>query len=553
MKRVVTLYRVSTKGQVDKKDDIPMQRRECMAFIDSKEDWCFHAEYMEKGVSGYKVSITDRDAIQEIRKLAEKKKFDVLLVFMFDRLGRREDETPFLVQWFIEHGIEVWSTQEGQQRLDNRGDKLMNFIRYWQAGGESEKTSMRVKAAHTQMTTDGIWRGGVAPFGYKLVHKGRMGKKNRQLYDLEIDEVTGLIVQEAYDLVCNQGYGIHRAANYLNDKYPNLGKTWTGQTVRTLLRNPIYTGRLHMNDTQSEPQEHLRLVSDETQRFADYALSSRIPRKYLEQRSAENEALPEDATTKVSVYGATLLSGILFCAHCGHRLVGGYCTKQLATHAYHRPIYRCYNGSIKAKLCDGQSVYSAKKIEEAVLEAVRHYFQNIFRTVDAVWREQAKIQLRSKLGRQIKLAQDELTKLQKQQTNLRQEVLKSISGESLFDAAMLKSMLDENTAAIADTERRIAQYQDDREKEAERINFLAEQYRQIGNWADEFESASNDTKKMILARIIEKITVDRNYHITMTFFITEDGFLEKATVSTPGMEIVEANDGIWRSQGTQVG
>ena len=553
MKRVVTLYRVSTKGQVDKQDDIPMQRRECMDFIERQKDWQFTAEFMEKGVSGYKVSVSKRDAIQEIRTLAEKKKFDILLVFMFDRLGRREDETPFLVQWFIEHGIEVWSTREGQQRLDNRVDKLMNYIRYWQAGGESEKTSMRVKAAHTQMTTDGIWRGGVAPFGYKLVHKGRMGKKNRQLYDLEIDEVTGPIVQEAYDLVCNQGYGIHRAANYLNDKYPNLGKTWTGQTVRTLLRNPIYTGRLHMNDTLSEPQEHLRLVSDETQRFADYVLSSRIPRKYMQQRSAENEALPEDVTTKVSVYGATLLSGILYCAHCGHRLVGGYCTKQMATHAYHRPIYRCYNGSIKAKLCDGQSVYSAKKIEEAVLEVVRYYFQNISRTVDAVWREQARIQLRSKLGTLIKQAQAELAKLEKQQSNLKQEVLKSLSGESLFDAQMLKSLLDENAAAIAAAQKKIEQYQDDREKEVERINYLAAQYRQIADWAEEFNAANNDTKKMILARIIEKITVDRNYHITMTFFITEDDFREKAMESASKLEIVEAEDGIWRPRSTHAG
>ena len=44
----------------------------------------------------------DRDASPEIRNLAEKKKFDVLLVFMFDRLGRREDETPFLMQWIIQ-------------------------------------------------------------------------------------------------------------------------------------------------------------------------------------------------------------------------------------------------------------------------------------------------------------------------------------------------------------------------------------------------------------------------------------------------------------------
>ena len=107
-----------------------MQRRECMDFILQHKDWKYVGELMEKGVSGYKVSASKRDAIVQMRTMAERKEFDVLLVFMFDRLGRREDETPFLVQWFIEHGIEVWSTREGQQRLDNRADKLINYIRF---------------------------------------------------------------------------------------------------------------------------------------------------------------------------------------------------------------------------------------------------------------------------------------------------------------------------------------------------------------------------------------------------------------------------------------
>ena len=107
-----------------------------MAFIKAHPDWVFLYERLEKGVSGYKLSADQRDVIVEIKKMAEQKKFDILLVFMFDRLGRREDETPFLVEWFIQHDIDVWSTREGQTRLENRGDKLINYIRYWQAGGE---------------------------------------------------------------------------------------------------------------------------------------------------------------------------------------------------------------------------------------------------------------------------------------------------------------------------------------------------------------------------------------------------------------------------------
>ena len=115
--------------------------------------------------------------------------------------------------------------------------------------------------------------------------------------------------------------------------YASLGKIWTAQTIRSMLRNVIYTGRMHMNDTVSAPNEALRIISDEDLEFAKYALSARIPRKYHSQRKAEDEALPEDAQTKTSVYGATLLSGLLYCAHCGHKLVGGYCTKQRSNRA----------------------------------------------------------------------------------------------------------------------------------------------------------------------------------------------------------------------------
>ncbi len=128
-KRVYCLYRVSTKQQVEK-DDIPMQKQRCHEFVADKDDWEIVKEFSEKGVSGFKVSAKDRDAIQEIQKDAAIGKFDILLVFMFDRLGRKEDETPFVVEWFVKNGIEVWSAEEGQQRFDNHVDKLLNYIRY---------------------------------------------------------------------------------------------------------------------------------------------------------------------------------------------------------------------------------------------------------------------------------------------------------------------------------------------------------------------------------------------------------------------------------------
>ena len=107
MKKTYCLYRVSTKKQVDKmKDDIPMQKIACHEFAENN-GWIIAKEFYEKGISGFKVSANDRDAIQDLKEAALNHEFDVLLVYMFDRLGRRDDETPFVVEWFVKQGIEV--------------------------------------------------------------------------------------------------------------------------------------------------------------------------------------------------------------------------------------------------------------------------------------------------------------------------------------------------------------------------------------------------------------------------------------------------------------
>ena len=92
-KRVCCLYRVSTVGQVEK-DDIPMQKQVCRGFSERQDGWKIIKEFLEKGISGFKVSAKKRDAIQELQRMALNKEFDILLVFMFDRLGRKDDETP---------------------------------------------------------------------------------------------------------------------------------------------------------------------------------------------------------------------------------------------------------------------------------------------------------------------------------------------------------------------------------------------------------------------------------------------------------------------------
>ena len=204
--RVDCLYRVSTIGQVEK-NDIPMQREFCRAFIAEHPNWKLEKEVYEKGVSGFKKSAKERDAIQELQRDAVEGKFDILLVYMFDRLGRKDDETPFIVEWFVRNGVEVWSATEGQQRFDNHVDKLLNYIRYWQASGESIKTSVRTKTRLEQLTESGFYTGGSIAYGYRLDKRGRTNKRNKEVFDLAIDEDAAKIIQLIFQKYVNEGYG----------------------------------------------------------------------------------------------------------------------------------------------------------------------------------------------------------------------------------------------------------------------------------------------------------------------------------------------------------
>ena len=53
---------------------------------------------------------------------------------------------------------------------------------YWQASGESIKTSVRTKTRMEQLTQEGYFTGGGVPFGYRLEHQGRTNERMPTFY-----------------------------------------------------------------------------------------------------------------------------------------------------------------------------------------------------------------------------------------------------------------------------------------------------------------------------------------------------------------------------------
>ncbi len=390
-KRVYCLYRVSTKGQVEK-DDIPMQKQTCHEFAE-QQGWVITKEFSEKGVSGFKVSAKDRDAIQEIQRDAAQNKFDVLLVFMFDRLGRKEDETPFVVEWFVRNGIEVWSTVEGEQRFDNHVDKLMNYIRYWQASGESLKTSIRTKTRLGQIVLEGRFRGGCAPYGYQLVKKGRIGKKNRELYDIEINPEEAHTVREIFRLAEQYGYGGRKISSELKEHgiiNERTGEPFHYSSIQNILRNIMYIGVLRSGETFSDVFPELQIISPEQyervkigreQRSSDYEKKCAAAWQSV---STINDDSEETAAHPKRIYpkknqGNALLSGNVYCGHCGGRIFAS--TARRAHHPLksgeyaHVPIYKCYNKTQHKETCDGPTTYVAEKVDKVVDALIKGAFE----------------------------------------------------------------------------------------------------------------------------------------------------------------------------------
>jgi DNA invertase Pin-like site-specific DNA recombinase len=125
-----------------------------------KPDWAFNKDYIEHGVSGYRVSSDNRDVFQEVLRDAVKGEFDVLLVFMGDRIGRIMDEyTPNLKK--LSKYVEVWTVHDGDITIRTHTDALKASIDGWNNENESIKISKRTEKKQRQMTTEGLPRGRV--------------------------------------------------------------------------------------------------------------------------------------------------------------------------------------------------------------------------------------------------------------------------------------------------------------------------------------------------------------------------------------------------------
>ena len=527
-KRVWTLYRVSTKAQVDHDSDIPLQKTACYRFANNMPNWEITNELYERGISGWKKSVSQRDELQIIKEGAINKEFDILLVYYSDRLGRNKDEIPVIISFLSKNGVVVYSTEEGELRSVEHVDSLLNYIRYWMAEGESIKTSLRVKEQIKQMNEFGSFTGGNITIGYDLIETElKHPKKDKYLNKLVINESQANIVRIIFDLSANKGYGRHKITAYLNERgYVNhLGNKFNDKFIHRLLNNPIYIGLKRYNikgvdslniEYKTQPyDDSLRIIDDETFYKAQELMRKR--KLYLQE---ENKHLHDSIPHSSKV----LLSGLLRCSYCGQVMKTDYSYKDYKRKdgSINRMIcyrYRCVNGLNKTVYHPKNQV-GAKNVDIQLHDMVIEEIRGInLSGIEENLNKSKNVKLSTK-NNELNNLQKELQKKQKNLFVLNNEIPKSLIGESAFSPEVLNKSIKQVETEINNILENIKLINENIINIGKNINEVEHHKNILYNWEEKFNNADIDGKKILLSEIIEYVEWSKdNIHIEWKEFI----------------------------------
>lgn len=539
-KRVRTLLRVSSKQQLHD-EDIPLQRAEAENYIASRSEWVFDKEYIEAAVSAYKNTVEEREILQQILKDARNKEFDVLLTYMSDRIGRKE-EYSFYVATLNNLGIEVWTIKDGQLRTEQHIDKLLNFIRFWQNEGESKKTSMRVSDAQRVMVEEGRFVGGKAPFGYRLVLSGEISNHGRALHKLEIVPENAATVQKIYSYAIHQGMGAGKIAKQLNAEGipPITAKEWKSGTVSGILKNPIYMGypaigrRVNHGSFTSldrrnwtyskEQQKDLVIVSEMVWERAQEIREARKRKIEASKDKASNLYRDQYDGVPFGTSGKLALIGMVSCGYCGKKLKNAsynnrwYCKKEGKEKVKFAGRYQCPNQ------CRPRSGYSQEYLEGTVFEVVNEYLDRLKKVNIADEIEALRKQRKAWIEKEIQSLKKQKKTVEQDIATMNEKIPEAIRGEYIFGAEKLAALLQTKEEKRGELDKSIK----DKEEELQSVKISSAEMQKyihrVPNWKEEFASTDIPTRQMLLSLLIAGIEA-RDDDIRIRFRIRLEDFL----------------------------
>ena len=235
----------------------------------------------------------NREEFQRMLKMTETRRFSVIMVWKVDRFGRNREEIALNKYRCKKNGVRVEYVAEnissGPEGVILES-VLEGFAEYY-----SRQLSQNVKRGIANVAQKGMYVGGKVPYGYKIID----GK-------YAIDPEPAKKIKAVFKMF-NSGYNFKEISDKLNLEYNN---------VRYYLRNSFYyDGTFHKGNTII-PNIIPPIVTE--QEF--YAAQSKLG-DYTRRKEPDNY----------------ILTGKIFCKHCGMKFVGCGCRKYL----YYRSKCKC--------------------------------------------------------------------------------------------------------------------------------------------------------------------------------------------------------------------
>ena len=277
-----------------------------------------------------------------------------------------------------------------------------------------------------------------------------------------------------------------------------------------MLCNLTYTGVLRCGEARSSILPELRIIDAE-----QYDAAQEI-------RQARANHAEANRTVPLNTRGKSLLAGNVYCAHCGARLnltTNGKYRKRADGSVDKTPRIRyiCYGKTRKQTECDGPTGYTMHVLDGIIDQIVHRIFTQI-RGVSkrelVSSRYQEEVRRRKAKLKEAKAAYD---KAERDFASLKAEIVKCIQGESSFSQDVLAELVREADEKCKTVKSILNTAKDELQDVESLMDELENQFDEIISYANLYDSASIETKKMIVNCLINRVEVGRGYKLNIAF------------------------------------
>lgn len=503
---------------VSDENDLPLQKKKCMEYIENQTDWEFtELEYVEAGVSGFHTHTSKRTGLNRAFEDAKKGLFDILLVYKLDRIGRRSTESLNHAIRFLRH-CRIWVVDKDREFTNNGdADEILNFIEFWSAKKSSMDTKIRVTDMMKLIHKEGYWTGGNPPFGYR---------NHQEMSNmLEIDPKEAEVVKEIYRLYVSEGLGMLRIASILNERglQTRTGREWKSESIRKILRNTVYKGYLSYGKTktvegefgsyQKYTKQGEELVSDKF--WPEYEI---IPAEAWDRAQKMKRArVTNDSfggkTPQRKGTGKGLLVGVLTC-ECGSTMTYGSQRDWLDSKRTKKGdlygIYRCLR-----RLKSGVHACGAKKgthrtdkLDAAVIDKIKEYTKELITSNVLSEIQQKTLHASKEIDIKLLQIKQEIEQWQRAKENANNHLLRILMGEnSSYSESQLKEIYERSVNELEKTERLYEEMKALKDSSGLSEVDVLKLQDLLADWGNLFEIATVEEKREMIKSIVSKIKV----------------------------------------------